>query len=81
MPSKLPEDWTPVKLRIFTRDLDLIRALHEAGEGGVNGFVRDLLHAYAERMRGKLAGGSGPLQSANTTGGVPTQHPPPIRPT
>jgi hypothetical protein len=56
MPAKLPEEWTAVKLRLFTSDLDLIRALHESGEGGVNGFVRDLLHAYAERMRVKLAG-------------------------
>ncbi len=56
MPAKLQIEWTFVKLRLETSDLELLTALHASAPGGVNGAVRTILSAYCNAQRRRLEG-------------------------
>lgn len=51
MPAKLKIETVPVKWRVETSDLTFLRAVY--GEGGVNPAVRDLIHAWVQRLRAR----------------------------
>lgn len=49
MPRKLPVETEKCCWRIRSDDLALLEAMYAQSEGGVNGFVRELIHAYCVR--------------------------------
>lgn len=51
MPAKLKITTTPVKWKIEEEDLHFLRAVY--GHGGVNPAVRDLIHAWVQRLRAR----------------------------
>lgn len=51
-PLKIPVEF--VKWRIRSDDLALLEFIH--GDGNVNAAVRDLIHAYCERVRERRLG-------------------------
>lgn len=58
MPRPLPHETEKVCWRIRADDLALLEVMYAQAEGGVNGFVRELIHAYCTRVVNQRKGSS-----------------------
>lgn len=54
MPAKLPEPQTKITINVNEADFELLRVMYP--HGTLNGVLRAVVEAYANRLRERLAG-------------------------
>ena len=62
MPAKSPIPLEKISSRVFEADVRLLEAIAETHSGGVSVLVRDILHAYCERVRERLQSAKGTVE-------------------